>query len=33
MKHYVGIDMGTQSMLGYLFNPDGEMVALSLIHI
>ena len=27
MKHYVGIDMGTQSMLGYLFNPDGEMVA------
>ena len=27
MKHYVGIDMGTQSMRGYLFTPDGEMIA------
>ena len=40
MKYYVGIDMGTQSMRGYLFDPERELVAqasseylLSLIHI
>ncbi|HIV67984.1 MAG TPA: hypothetical protein IAA32_03860 [Candidatus Butyricicoccus stercorigallinarum] len=27
MKHYVGIDMGTQSMRGFLFNPEGELIA------
>ena len=27
MKYYVGIDMGTQSMRGYLFDPEGELVA------
>lgn len=27
MKHYVGIDMGTQSMRGYLFNPEGVLTA------
>lgn len=27
MKHYVGIDMGTQSMRGYLFNPEGQIIA------
>ena len=27
MKHYIGVDMGTQSMRAYLFNPDGEIVA------
>ena len=27
MKHYIGIDMGTQSMKGYLFDPEGALVA------
>ena len=27
MKYYVGIDMGTQSMRAYLFNPEGELAA------
>lgn len=27
MKHYIGIDMGTQSMRAYLFNPEGEQIA------
>lgn len=27
MKYYVGIDMGTQSMRGYLFNPEGVLTA------
>ena len=27
MKHYIGVDMGTQSMRAYLFNPDGEIIA------
>lgn len=27
MKHYIGIDMGTQSMRAYLFNPEGELIA------
>ena len=27
MKHFIGIDMGTQSMRGYLFDPEGTPVA------
>ena len=27
MKYYVGIDMGTQSMRAYLFDPEGELAA------
>lgn len=27
MKHYIGIDMGTQSMRAYLFDPEGGLVA------
>lgn len=27
MKYYIGVDMGTQSMRAFLFNPEGEPVA------
>ena len=27
MKYFIGIDMGTQSMRGLLFSPDGEIIA------
>lgn len=27
MKHFIGIDMGTQSMRAYLFDPEGKIVS------
>ena len=27
MKHFIGIDLGTQSMKGILLNPDGKLLS------